>query len=102
MIIYNVTVNVEDEVHEEWLQWMKEVHVPQVMNTQCFSHNYFTRILSTQSDETGHTYAIQYHCDNKEDLDRYQKDFAPDLQAEHAKKYEGKFVAFRTLLEKIQ
>ncbi|MBT6440423.1 MAG: DUF4286 family protein, partial [Flavobacteriales bacterium] len=26
MIIYNVTVKINNEVHDEWLQWMKETH----------------------------------------------------------------------------
>jgi hypothetical protein len=102
MIIYNVTVNVENDIHDEWLHWMKTVHIPEVMETACFTHHYFCRIVSRQPDETGHTYAIQYHCKSQEAFDTYQRDFASDLQAKHIGKYEGKFVAFRTLLEKVE
>ncbi|MEO8448027.1 MAG: DUF4286 family protein, partial [bacterium] len=28
MILYNVTVNVDDSVHDEWLEWMKTIHIP--------------------------------------------------------------------------
>lgn len=101
MIIYNVTVNVEEDVHEEWINWMKTIHIPEVMQTGHFSHHYFTRILNRQEDETGVTYAIQYHCKSPEDFEIYQKIHAPDLQKKHTEKYEGKFVAFRTLLQKI-
>ncbi len=33
MFIYNVTVNVEKEIHDEWFDWMKNTHVHDVMNT---------------------------------------------------------------------
>ena len=39
MIIYNVTVNVEAEIHNDWISWMKEVHIPDVMNTGYFLEN---------------------------------------------------------------
>ncbi len=62
MYVYNVTVNVDDAVAEEWLLWMKRVHIPQVMATGLFTDFNMFRIMDRQEDETGITYAIQYHC----------------------------------------
>jgi len=101
MIIYNVTVNVENEIHSDWISWMKEAHIPAVMNTGYFLEHKICRVLSTQEDETGHTYAIQYICKTMADLEEYQASKAPQLQKEHLDRYEGKFVAFRTLLEVV-
>ena len=99
MIIYNVTVNLEDDIHLDWLNWMKTVHIPNVMNTGYFLEKKMCKVLSTQEDETGHTYAIQYTCASMDDLDEYQANHAPALQKDHMDRYSGKFVAFRTLLE---
>jgi len=101
MLIYNVTINISDESHDEWVSWMKESHIPDVMNTGCFTHFYFTRVLTVQPDETGKTYSIQYHCEKNEDYDKYIKEHAESLQKEHLEKFDGEFVAFRTLLEKV-
>ena len=101
MIIYNVTINIEDEVHDRWLAWMKETHIPQVMATGLFIEHSFSRLLDRQEDETGTTYVIQYVAINMEHYNRYQAEFAPALQAETRKHFEGKFVAFRTLMEKM-
>ncbi|MGQ3086877.1 DUF4286 family protein, partial [Flavobacterium sp.] len=30
MIIYNVTINIDDSVHDKWLTWMMEKHIPEV------------------------------------------------------------------------
>ena len=101
MIIYNVTVNIEDDVHEDWITWMKTTHIPEVMSTGYFLENKIAKVLSTQEDETGHTYAIQYTCNSMADLEEYQEKHAPKLQEDHTKRYLGKFVAFRTLLEVV-
>ena len=100
MIIYNVTVNINHDVHDEWLRWMKEVHIPDVLKTGMFTGSSMMRLLGDQ-DSGGTTYAIQYTCATMDDYNRYQKEFAPGLQKEVADKYKDKFVAFRTLLETV-
>ena len=99
MILYNVTVNIDVTVHDEWLQWMKEVHIPEVMATGCFLENKICRILA--EEEGGKAYSIQYFAPDMETYIKYQTEFAPVLQVEHTKKCNGKFGAFRTLLEVV-
>jgi hypothetical protein len=100
MFIYNVTVNIDESVHEEWIEWMKKVHVPDVMNTGCFVENKIVKVLYV--NDTGHTYSFQYSFKQMQDIERYQKEFAPALQADVKKKYGDKFTAFRTLLEVVE
>ncbi len=97
MIIYNVTVNIENDVREEWLQWMKTKHIPDVMATGYFLENKICKVLI--DEEQGTTYSIQYTCSSMDDLKEYQAKHAPRLQKEVTDKYANKFVAFRTLLE---
>jgi hypothetical protein len=99
MIIYNVTVNIENDVREEWLQWMKEKHIPDVMQTGYFVENKVCKVLV--DEEQGTTYSIQYLCESMEKLQEYQEQHSPRLQKEHADKYANKYVAFRTLLEVV-
>lgn len=101
MIIYNVTLNIEDSAHDAWLKWMKETHIPDVMHTGLFVSHTFAKLLSRQEDETGTTYVIQYQAHTLADYERYQTEFAPALQAETRKLFDGKFVAFRTLMETV-
>jgi len=99
MIIYNVTVNIDNDVREEWLQWMKSKHIPDVMNTGHFLEYKICRVLV--EEEQGTTYSIQYTCANMNDLEDYKSKHAPRLQKDVADKYGDKLVAFRTLLEVI-
>lgn len=97
MIIYNVTVNIENDVREEWLNWMKTVHIPDVMNTGYFLESKVCKVLI--DEEQGTTYSFQYTCASLEDLKEYQRLHASRLQKDVADKYANKFVAFRTILE---
>lgn len=101
MIIYNVTVNIDSSVHEEWLRWMKDVHIPDVLKTGLFRENKILKVLGDE-DSGGHTYSLQYSCMSMEDYKTYESRHAARLREEHAKKYKDKFVAFRTLLEVIE
>jgi hypothetical protein len=100
MIIYNVTVSVEKSVKEDWLKWMQEVHIPEVMATGVFSKSQINRVM-VQGD-SDNTFAIAYTCESMKDLHQYQVKFAPELQQKHVARYGDKAVAFRTLMEVIQ
>lgn len=99
MFIYNVTVTIEDSIHDEWLKWMKEIHIPDVMQTGIFTENKICRLLA---DESEITYAIQYTFRTMDDLKKYHTEFSPALQKEHSEKFNDKFAAFRTILEIIE
>lgn len=97
MILYNVTVNIDEDVRDEWLTWMKEVHIPDLLATGMFVSCKLARILAEEAG--GNAYSVQYFAPNMEKVEQYMREFAPQLQAEHDKKFNGKYVAFRTLLD---
>lgn len=100
MILYNVTVNIDVEVEEEWIKWMKEIHIPNVMATGMFIENKFFRLLH-DVEEGGVNYSVQYFTESMDQIKNYQEKFAPALQAEVKEKFEGRYVAFRSLLETV-
>tara|TARA_B100000497_G_C7564243_1_gene340252 strand:- start:174 stop:470 length:297 start_codon:yes stop_codon:yes gene_type:complete len=98
MILYNVTVSLDASIHTDWLEWMRNVHIPEVMATGYFVEHKICKLLV--DDEI--TYAIQYNCETLEKLNEYQEKYSPALQQKHTERYKGKFGAFRTLLEIIE
>ena len=97
MIIYNVTINVDETIHTEWREWMK-THIPQVHATGLFTKALFTKVL-VKEDMGGTTYSVQYHANSKNALLQYQNEFASKLQADGLKRFGDKMLAFRTELE---
>lgn len=100
MILYNVTVKLDRDIEEDWLRWMKEVHIPDLMKTGLFLDYRFLHVEDGAAD-SGNTYAIQYWLNNMEDFHRYQKEYAAELQAAHSRRYKDKYVAFRTLMKEV-
>lgn len=98
MILYNVTISLDPSIHTDWLEWMKTVHIPEVMATGFFVENKICKLLV--DDEI--TYAVQYSCESLDKLNEYQEKYAPELQQKHTERYKGKFGAFRTLLQVIE
>ena len=100
MIIYNVTISIDKDVENHWLDWMKNTHIPDVMQKELFIDCKISKVLE-EAVSGGHTYAIAYSCKNMHNYEKYQNEFAPKLQAEHTNKFAGKFAAYRTLLEVV-
>ena len=99
MIIYNVTINIQEDIHDEWVNWMKKEHIPDMLQTGKFSKALMTRVL-VKEEMGGITYSVQYTAKNREVLQKYYEEDAEALRAK-SKAFEGKFVAFRTVLEVV-
>ncbi|ERM82876.1 hypothetical protein P872_05355 [Rhodonellum psychrophilum GCM71 = DSM 17998] len=101
MILYNITVNIEKQVEQEWILWMKEVHIPDVLATGIFHENKFYKLLHETDDGTVN-YSIQYFTDSMEKISEYNSTYAPKLQSDFKAKFEDKYVVFRSLLEIVK
>lgn len=99
MIIYNVTINVDESVHDDWLAWIK-AHIKEVLATGKFKDAKLTRVL-VEEDLGGVTYSIQYRAMSRELLDAYYKEDANRLRNDSFKRFGDKTVSFRTELEII-
>jgi len=98
MIIYNVTTKVNWTIHDPWFQWMKEDHIPRMLQTGCFFEFKILRLIETDEEE-GPTYAIQYHASTFAKYQDYLQEYATLLR-EHANKHWGdQIISFRTVME---
>lgn len=103
VIIYNVTIKIEKSVEEDWVRWMKILHIPEVMETGYFKEYKFCRLLDNlQQGDDGVTYCVQYFCESLGKLHMYQVKHSPALQKAHNEKYAGKYVGFRSILEVLE
>lgn len=100
MYIYNVTTNIEESIHDEWLQWMKEKHIPEMLSTGKFIYAKMSQVM-IEEEMGGSTYSVQYSTDSLDTLQDYYKEDAARLRDEAIKLFNGKFVAFRTELKVI-
>lgn len=99
MIIYNVTMAVDLAIHDEWIVWMANEHMPEVLATGKFVDVKMYRVLLEKEDSI--TYSVQYFVENLSQVQLYLAEHAHELQAKHQQKYADKVVSFRTVLEEI-
>jgi hypothetical protein len=97
-IIYNVTIKVDWSIHDAWVSWMKETHIPEVLATGCFHKHQFVRVLEID-DAEGPTYAAQYYTTDLDTYERYLVEFAPQLRNAGFDLWGNKFIAFRSLMQ---
>lgn len=100
MYIYNVTINIDESVHDPWLQWMREKHIPDMLATGKFVQARICRVM-VEEESGGITYAVQYFTTGRDLLQQYYEEDAERLRKESLSRFPGKFVAFRTELEVI-
>ncbi len=99
-VMYNVTVSLDPSIEQDWSEWMRSVHIPQVLASGCFLEARMSKLNNEENE--GITYAMTYIAFSQAHLDTYQKEHAPLLQKDHTERYQGKFAAFRTTLNIIE
>lgn len=99
MHIYNVTINITEDVHDRWLEWMKNEHIPEMMETGKFTGALMTRVL-VEEEMGGITYSVQYQVKDLETLQRYYDEDAARLRSK-SNIFKDKAVYFRTHLEVV-
>jgi hypothetical protein len=87
-------------VHEAWLHWMKEVHIPEVMDTKCFEKNQFVRLLETDETE-GPTYAVQYFASSREIYEQYIERHSAALRQKAIQLWNEQCISFRSIMETV-
>ena len=99
MYIYNVTINIDNAVEKDWLRWIQEKHIPEMLATGIFSEAKLCQVMVEEAE--GITYSVQYTTDDKKNLEKYYRENADKLRQEGQSLFGGKFVAFRTELNVI-
>lgn len=99
MIIFNDTIIIEEAVHEQWLQWVKEVYIPEVMATGHFKSYQILNVIDSPNE--GVTYCVQYYAENLESFNQFYRDHLHRLQDTHSQVFENQFVIFNTLMKTV-
>ena len=100
MIVYNVTTKVDPAIKEDWLLWIKEEHIPDILETACFTAANTFQLLETDDSE-GPTFIIQYFAESKSLYNLYLEKFASVMRQKAFDKWSNKFIAFRSLMQVI-
>ncbi len=96
--IYNVTVAVQPDIESEWVQWMRDEHIPDVLATGLFHSFVFTAVYPEQEQDSP-SFSIQYRANDLESIQLYMQVYAAELRKKHKDAWGDRALAFRTILE---
>ncbi|WP_461532494.1 DUF4286 family protein [Sinomicrobium sp.] len=100
MYIYNVTTNIDESRQDEWLKWMREEHIPEILATGKFCNARILRVL-VEEEMGGITYSVQYIAENRDMLEKYYEEDATIFNEKARQRFGDHLVAFRTELQVV-
>ena len=99
MILYNITVILDEEVEAEWLKFINHTFVPDALSSNLLISNRILRVIDSPNE--GVTYCLQFISDNLENYIQFKELYASNLLEAHTFKFENKAVSFSTIMEFI-
>lgn len=100
MLIFNTTLHVEDEVHEEFISFLKTFYIPQAVENALLNQPSLAKI-ERQHEENGVSYALQFKTKDIDTLNEWAEKTGENLSFEMNKRFGTKVGGFVTLLEEI-
>ncbi len=101
MIVYNVTSKIDWSIHDAWVKWMLDEHIPEVVATGCFTGAQLLKLLEIE-EEDGPTYTAQYFAETKQQQEEYVTKHAATLRQKVFEKWGNRTIAFRSIMEVVQ
>jgi L-rhamnose isomerase len=101
MLIFNTTYLVSDDVHESWLEWVREQHIPFMLDSTYFSHPQVARVI-TSAKQDGTSFSVQFHIQDMHTLKLWNKEYNSLFQENCSKQFGTEVIFFTTVLELVE
>lgn len=99
MILYNITIIIDDAIEKDWISYVQGTYIPQMMESGAFVSNRLLKVLDSPNE--GYTYCLQFIADDLAKYHDFQNTFSTTIQAAHQQQFENKFVSFSTIMEYV-
>lgn len=95
-VIYEVNLTIQKDTVPEFVKWLKDEHIKDVLAFKGFKSADMFQVESTK--EGFGEYCCQYHVETREDLEDYLTNHAPRMRQHGLDKFGSKFSATRRIL----
>ena len=100
MIVYNITAKVTWVIAEDWLDWQRQEHIPQMLETGLITDYKIFRLLE-QDEEEGPTFTMQFFFASWENYETYTRNFSNNLRTLSQSLWGDQYIAFRTVMQLV-
>ena len=101
MIYYQINIRVKKDISNQWLEWMKKTHIPEVLDTGYFISYKISKVIKPVSEDDIVEFSIVYKCESFERYLDYSVKAASDLQNKHTEMFNGKVKAYRKVMVEV-
>jgi hypothetical protein len=94
--MFNVTIHIDEDIQEKWLQWMHE----KCLEFALLTSSSYKMLKPIDTEQIGGvTYSFQFIFGKDISLHEYQKKYEAHIGTHMYSLFANKFAEFRTLLE---
>lgn len=100
MLLYNTTYHVEEEVEKNFLIWLNEVYIEEVLQSGKLKSPRLCRVLSHH--DTGSCYSLQWEVEDSTVLHHWHLSQGVKLNGQLLQIFKDKVVGIPTLMEIVR
>lgn len=100
MVVFNITINVDEQIEKDFLLFVKETWMPLLANETLFSDARICKVL-VEEEMGGKTFSLQLSASSLSELETFEKNKFPIVYQVLHEKFMNKFVIFTTKMEFI-
>ncbi len=100
MTVYNITIQVDWAIADQWLSWQKQEQIPAIMATGFFDEYKIFR-LQDQEDADGPTFILQLFTSSNERYRRYADAFDAPIWQKAFERWNDRFIIHRTSMQLV-
>ena len=99
MLIFNTTYLVSDKVLNNWLYWVREKHIPFMMESGYFSQPQVARVIT--GEQEGTSFSVQFHVLDMPTLKLWNQQYNLLFQEKCSQEFGTEVIFFTTVLKLI-
>ncbi len=100
MIIYNQTIKVDWEIHNEFKFWIEEEVMEDAKNSDIIQTSKFLKLLDVDTSD-GMIYCVQHYFDSQMAYNQYKMTEDLTFQRELKERFTDKLVIFTSILAEV-
>ncbi len=101
MYTYSLTISLEKRIEPQWLDYIRQTHIPAIEETGYFSEVTLLKITDPVPEEESVTYNILCKAETMEHLRLYMSQDAKQIHSAHDTKFTTQFHAVDALLKDL-
>mgnify|MGYP003576183226 CR=1 FL=1 len=99
MTVLNVTTIIDEQIKDEFLEYLQHVHIPLVLSTGKFEKHQLLQL--TEPVNEGLTFCVQYFAKSASDLEDFKASFLDKIDSGLSTKFGNRALSFKSVLESL-